>query len=451
MIKRKDLTEEQEDAFQHIISFISSTDRQMILTGYAGTGKTTLMRVVLDYLEYDKGYSVVCTAPTNEAVRVIASTTGRDFNSTIYSLLGLALIHEDDKEPILRPQGTSKIGEYEIIIIDESSMIHEELFNLIQEELNSHSYVKVIFVGDSAQLPPVKDKNKESKVFSIQNKTGLVSVQRVAKDSPIINVVTNIRNNLLSPIDTFDRVTQVDEDNNGIIFHDNRDDFLELMYDQFRSEQYKLNNNFVRAIAYTNKAVNALNTHIRRKLFESNELDEYVVGENLIVDSPIVETVGRVSKILFSVGERLRVRRCTLHTDDEFGFKYWRLAVINYEDAQPVSTAIKVIHKDSLKHYHSVLAELAKQSKQKAFTKNSSGRLTFTKGEAWKPYFDFKNQYSWVKYSYALTVHKSQGSTVRNVYVIERDLNKLTWDDEERNKLKYVAFTRASHTLRILQ
>jgi ATP-dependent exoDNAse (exonuclease V) alpha subunit len=78
-------------------------------------------------------------------------------------------------------------------------------------------------------------------------------------------------------------------------------------------------------------------------------------------------------------------------------------------------------------------------------------RNAYTKSEAWSGYFNFKEGYSWVKYSYCLTSHKSQGSTVKKVYVVERDLNRLTWDDKQRNQLKYVAFTRASNKLNILQ
>jgi hypothetical protein len=54
-------------------------------------------------------------------------------------------------------------------------------------------------------------------------------------------------------------------------------------------------------------------------------------------------------------------------------------------------------------------------------------------------------------YANGIYVHNSQGSTVKKVYVVERDLNRLTWDDVQRNQLKYVAFTRASNKLNILQ
>jgi energy-coupling factor transporter ATP-binding protein EcfA2 len=92
MIERKDLSEDQEKALQHMIKFVSSRDRQMLLAGYAGTGKSTLLRLFLGYMsEHKSGTEIVCTAPTNEAVIVIAKITGEDYSKTIFSLLGFSI------------------------------------------------------------------------------------------------------------------------------------------------------------------------------------------------------------------------------------------------------------------------------------------------------------------------------------------------------------------------
>ena len=73
----------------------------------------------------------------------------------------------------------------------------------------------------------------------------------------------------------------------------------------------------------------------------------------------------------------------------------------------------------------------------------------FSRREAWSNYYDFVNSFCYVNYTYAMTVHKAQGSTIDNVYVVENDINRLDWDIVERNKLKYTAFTRASKNLHI--
>lgn len=456
MIERKDLSDEQEHALQTMLMFARGHENQMLFKGYAGTGKTVTIKLFLDCIERDTNYNVVCTAPTNEAVRVLSKTTGRKYSHTIYSLLGLALIHEDDKEPVLKTQGKAKLAEYDIIVIDESSMIHAELFELIQQQLVQHSYIKVIYVGDDAQLPPVKDPNKESLVFKLPQSVELKTVQRVTLGNPIINAVTVIRNNINSPTDLFSRETVITEEGYGIEFYDSRDHFLELLYAEYVTDAYKADKNYVRVIAYTNKSVIALNERIRRKIFDIPNPKQFEIGEDLIVDQPIVQSMGSFSKIIYNVGERLRVDNAILQTDHEFNFKFWSLTVLNYEadEDEQIQHVIRVIHKDDDWMYYGVLKNLATECKVRSAQKYKVGNVEkpmFTKAEAWQPYFKFKDYYSWVKYSYATTTHKSQGSTFERVYVIERDLNVLTWDNTERNKLKYVAFTRASHILRILQ
>jgi len=443
MISRENLSEEQEKAFNYILEFIDSNRRQMLLSGYAGTGKTTLLNVLLDHFDANGRHDVYCTAPTNEAVRVIAKLTGRlKYDKTIYSLLGLALVEEDDKPPKLKviPK-KSTIGQYDMVFIDEASMIQTELFDLMQDQLRQYSWLKVIYIGDSAQLPPVKDDGRDSKVFEIKDNVKLVEVQRTAKENPIIEVATKIRENLDSPEDVFKKETKLVGDD-GIVFYKNRDEYLDLMYKDFKSENYKKDPNYVRVTAYTNKTVIALNQRIRKQLFDDKDLKEYMEGENLVVDTPIVHPEDQY--ILYTVGERLRVESSKLFTDHEAGIKYWSLNVIDYESTMPITRTINVIHKNYLVPYRVALTKFAIEAKRKLAEKNIS------KAMAWGPYFKFKNNFSWVKYSYAMTVHKCQGGTFNRVYVINADCNVLTWNNVERNKLKNITFTRASNLLRII-
>jgi len=444
MITREDLSEEQETAFKYILDFISAGDRrQMLLSGYAGTGKTTLLNVLLDHFDINRKHDIYCTAPTNEAVRVISKLTGRTkFDKTIYSLLGLALVEVDDKPPKLKViSKKSSIGDYELVFVDEASMIQSELFDLIQQQLREFSYLKVIYIGDDAQLPPVKDEGRDSKVFQIQDTIKLVEIQRTAKENPIIEVATQIRENLDSPVDVFKRETKLTDEGDGIEFYTDRDIYLDMMYADFKSKEYKENPNYVRVAAYTNKTVNALNRRIRKQIFEGEDLKEYMENEDVVVDVPVIDPLEN-NRIIFTVGERLRVQKAKLFEDHEEGFKYWSLTVLNYESRFPTTRVIDVIHKDYIRTYRLALSKHATRAKEAAKKVN--------RGQAWGPYFRFKNQFSWVKYSYSMTIHKCQGGTFNHVYVINKDCNVLTWNHIERNKLKYVAFTRASNLLRIV-
>ena len=149
MICKDQLNVGQKNALSYIHDFLSGVEhRQMILIGAAGTGKTSLLNVLLDELDNQAEYEYVATAPTNEAVRVISTNTGRDFSKTIYSLLGLVLVQDDDTKPRLERSGDSHVNDYDIIIIDEASMISREIYKQINEVLVEYTRIKIIYIGD---------------------------------------------------------------------------------------------------------------------------------------------------------------------------------------------------------------------------------------------------------------------------------------------------------------
>lgn len=432
------LSDEQKSAIGIMMKFVESDDRQMVMTGSAGVGKSVLTKMFLDRLD-SNGYKYVCTAPTNEAVRVVSKSCGRKYDSTIYSLLGLSLVQDDDGPAVIRPMGESKLGEYDIVIVDECSMINSELFARIQDCLDEYSHVKIIYIGDKAQLPPVNDPNGESPTFAIEScGASLTQVQRCAADNPIIAMVTEIRNNLESDKDVFEKESKYNTELGvGIEFEPDREKFMSNMYSLFKSTDFNADVNHVRALAYTNAAVDAMNAHIRRELFGEHAKD-YVVDEVLMMGEPLMND----RQVVFSVGERVRVDSVTLKTDSEYGFKYWSLTIQNFEapSYQRRMERVDIIHRNYVGKYREVLAK-------KATTAKEMVKITADRKRAWLPYFAFKNRFAWVKYIYAITVHRSQGSTFKNVFVVNADLDRLRWNNVERNKLKYVAFTRASHRL----
>lgn len=433
------LNDEQKAAIEKIKTFCHSTDRQMVFGGYAGTGKTTVTRFVLDYLD-NTSLKTICCAPTNEAVRVLSVQSGRDYEATIYGLLGLVLVQEDDSTPHLRVMGECRAKDYDVVIIDECSMIPSNLYIMIDSMLNQFSHVKIVYIGDPAQLPPVNE--QESKVFMIHPSRWafLSKIQRTAANNPIIKYATLIRENLLSPVDVFPHVSEVNEETgHGVTFFDDREKFLTTMYEYFKTEDFKNNPNYVRAMAYTNAAVNALNKRIRTEIY-GDGIGEYVEGEIIMVDVPIMDETGY--NILYTVGERLRVLDIELMDDEPLGIKYWSAKVVNYEakTSAQTTTHINIVHQNYEEKYRQGLTKLATEAKKREIELGN-------KKDAWKPYFSRKHKFSWVKYIYAITVHKSQGSTYTNAFVVNKDMDKLRWNHSERNRLKYVAFTRPSQKL----
>ena len=95
----------------------------------------------------------------------------------------------------------------------------------------------------------------------------------------------------------------------GIIFYNQRQEFLELMFNDFTSDEYKKDSNYVKVLAYTNKTVNSLNNRIRKVLFDKPDLEQFVVNDDLMVSIPIVDDNGA---IIYTVGTRLKVEKTEL-------------------------------------------------------------------------------------------------------------------------------------------
>ena len=168
-----ELTQQQNRVFERIKAFMDSDASVFILRGYAGTGKTTMVKVIVDYLAQSRDVKLM--APTGRAARVLAAKTGREavtIHKAIYEKACVVSknvkdIAESEFKFVFPVHKNEKEGNV-VAIVDEASMvcsrkIEHELFvfgtdNLMEDLL---SFVrpdfggKVIFVGDPAQLPPV--------------------------------------------------------------------------------------------------------------------------------------------------------------------------------------------------------------------------------------------------------------------------------------------------------
>lgn len=171
------LSPRQEDAvemaFQHNLS---------IITGGPGTGKTTVLRTVLEVYRklHEKG-NILLAAPTGRASRRMAESTGFAQAKTLHSALGL-VSEEDENGQKKRDQ----MLDADLIIIDEFSMVDMWLAKQLFTRLRSGT--KIVLVGDADQLPSVG----AGKVFRELIDCEMIPVTvlnetfRQAKDSRII-------------------------------------------------------------------------------------------------------------------------------------------------------------------------------------------------------------------------------------------------------------------------
>jgi hypothetical protein len=168
------LTSSQKAAAYGLQEFLESSNAQVfILRGYAGTGKTTLMEGVIRYLR-DNERSVLSMAPTGRAARILSNKTGvnaRTIHSVVYKQLPPVLTDEGVKRRFAINSATPADGS--VLIVDEASMLSDEaeadevatfgtgrtLSDLLSfVDLSNNAATKLVFIGDDAQLLPVKSK-----------------------------------------------------------------------------------------------------------------------------------------------------------------------------------------------------------------------------------------------------------------------------------------------------
>ncbi len=156
------LSDEQQEAIKTSLS-----NHISVITGGPGTGKTTIIKCIIDILEgLDKKY-VLC-APTGRAAKRITQTTGKEAK-TLHRLLEITKVDDRDLDSILETQ--VKIIESDVVIVDESSMIDCLMMNNLFKAIKLDT--QIILVGDINQLPSV----------------GPGSVLKDIIDSNVVNVV----------------------------------------------------------------------------------------------------------------------------------------------------------------------------------------------------------------------------------------------------------------------
>ena len=279
-----ELTTQQNKVFEQIKAFLDSDASVFILRGYAGTGKTTMVKVVADYITQSRQLAMM--APTGRAARILAMKTGHTA-TTIHKAI-YAKAHVDSKKvkdiaesefKYVFPINKSENGGNIFAIVDEASMVcsrktEHELFmfgtdNLMEDLL---TYVrpnfggKIIFVGDPAQLPPVGEAVSNALRADFFQKKGLkvietelTEVLRQKGDSMILKNAMMIRD-LLNK-----------DKRNQLVFDEQKDDVetvpSEQFLDKYLNYRKKSGKNDSVIICYSNKSANRYNRDIRKALY----------------------------------------------------------------------------------------------------------------------------------------------------------------------------------------
>ena len=436
---------QQIDALNEMDRFIKSDETSMTLSGYAGTGKTSIMQMLAEKAKKQHGRVEFC-ASTNKAAAVLNDKVSKSgFQaSTLNKLFGIAVEVDPNSKSYNAKNLVNALKDNNLFVgttvfIDEASMINEENYNTIKE-IAENNHLKIIFVGDEAQLAPVNE-DDISKVF--RNGDGkvirLTQVERTG-DNAILKEATNLRNNEpLSGVSSFNTKGE------GVAYiAPQHQEALDEVVEHFVPGLKKDPNHF-RILAYTNKVVAKYNDQVRDLLGYTTPVPQ--VGEPMMgysnwgytwdyrtrkgyykllnSESYKVMSVGKPIKVTHSVnGIPIVMEAVPVTLEDSLG----KRDTFNYMDIKSNSQN---------RHNAEILANeknrLWKEAKKRGIGRDVRIALYNKINDIEK--FLFVNdavtgdegnvlQSKVIDFGYAMTVHKSQGSTFTNVLVDDVDISR---------------------------
>jgi Putative ATPase (DUF699). len=435
------LTDKQQEVYDDFIERVHNFPgrSECVLVGYAGTGKTTLVAEIVDSLH--KGYNIAVTSPTHKANSVIRKMLIQNVGlgaadaqvSTIHSFLGLKLVYEKNRQVLKHdPQSKNSTSMVDVLIVDECSMISEELYQHIVDQMFRVRRA-IIFVGDSCQLPPVEaegtiGESKLSPTFDVEVKYELTEVLRQALDNPIISIATSIRECIGTngdPLSILDTTYGLDT----IIPIDDEQVFLDVYKEMILEHKGSSNKifDFVqenKIIAYTNYRVSLSNIYIRSELFDKHQDVEFVKGEPIVFDT-VTENCPYMNQEIIQCPE---VRK-----ESFLGIDCWQFKLPNGNYILGVGPESKI----GLDDYLDKLVKKIERKDINPMTKRAY---------QWQDYYIIKNKINIINYPYATTAHKSQGSTFDNIW-FDTDFIERIRNNDTKCRIIYTAMTRPRYNV----
>lgn len=398
------LTHDQQKALEAFIYFLADpAETVFVLKGYSGTGKTTLVTHLLDQLPQfmktirllqpsAKDYEVELTATTNKAAEVLSHTTGQSV-ATIHSLLGLR-VSQDFKAgtTTLTPSKREK-QRGKLIFIDEASYIDSQLLSWIFK-LTEHC--KIVFMGDPAQLTPVK--SNSTPVFETQFKGAMLS-EVVRNTGPILDLSTRFRHTVESG--EFFSFTPDGE----AIQYLPREEFNQAILTEFSRPDWRYQDSKI--LGWTNKCAISYN-HAVSDTVKGDP--DFQVGDYAICN------------------KFLSINRHTIKTD--------QLVCITGIEEESEEYGVRG-------HYYT-LDNSIRVFGAKALEARNARLKRARAEEAFDIVEHIENRWVDLRAAYASTINKAQGSTYDRVFIDLDDVRKCN-SGEQIARMLYVGVSRARH------
>jgi exodeoxyribonuclease V len=445
---------EQANCMRDLSDFTLQPQERSIymLTGFAGTGKTTLLGAYVKTLQSLKIKSVLL-APTGRAAKVFSNKAAKRAFTIHKRIYRKQNTDTGSIQLALAPN----LSQNTIFIVDEASMIADfsvndtgnvSARNLLEDLIEYVFYGKncsLIFVGDEGQLPPVGSDfspalnldylNHSFRGLNIQVGK-LVQVLRQTNDSDILKNATMLRG-----VQEFMYPKLSLQGKNDIVLIDGTE-----LQDEIESSYQKFGMDETIVITRSNKRANLYNQHIRNRILWFEE--ELCSGDYLMVVKNNYFWLDEKSQAGFIANGEICIVKKIHQTIEQYGFRFARVALemLDYPEIDQFECYILLdtltieaaaLDRDSMKKLFFEIEKeyLVEHNKKKRYEKIMKD-----------PFFNALQ----VKFAYAITCHKAQGGQWESVFLDHGFLTEETLDKSFFRWL-YTGFTRASEKLHLIQ
>lgn len=431
------LTEEQQIAVQQAAEFINSGNPQeyFLIDGKAGTGKTTIASYIVKTF---KGQCAVA-ALSHKAKFVIMDKFVHDgIQADFFSLAGLlGMKYDFDTGTFSARSRYIPILDYDLIVIDEASMINEEALDMIMNEKRKHC--KVLFLGDIGQLPPIRDErspyyhekkdlfNCKSPVFNTKNKATLYTRIRQGEESPILPYADYYWNNsvmeFMPTLEPCKDSTNIITPKGSLLFSKTIKEISDILLKSYQHAVDTSNPNHIKIVVYRNEVREALNLAIHNRIFAGSK--GLCAGDLIIFNARYKEIENATEG---------QIKNISVPKVDNYGVYYVTISVKlpREKDLQEVDYLLP----ESRATHKRIVSNMFSQAKKLAGSPDYYNAIeTASK---------YKEKYANLDFGYALSSHKSQGSTYDIVVVFKDDILKVKMiGNKEKSESIYTALTRA--------
>lgn len=419
-------SEDQQTAIDGILSTLFNPNNKnhvsAILTGSAGTGKTTVVSTLINSVQnnFIRTCIELC-ATTHRAVGVLQNVVDQEV-STVHALFKLQPGIDKYGKETLKRTGTDKIPQGSLVIIDEASMLGNSFLSAIADTVRKKA-LKVLFVGDPYQLPPPTD---TCSLFDGSLPTfTLTKVHRQKGDNPILDKAIEFRD--------FINGTRLDEPVLKTELNSRGEGITVLAHSTFVSNFVKKYMAYTAGAevdaplcTYTNDSAINYNDMIRKSAYFLEDTIAPFYPEERLVANSIVKTRDRT---ILNNNETVIVK--SFSEASISGIPGYMVHVEGNYDSFLKTNRKKVFCPINKGAAEKVLEALKKEAK------SNNSKTT------WVDYYALKNYIADLRPPFAGTTHKAQGGTFSSVFIDKVNIDKCR-DPAVRARLLYVALTRAS-------